>query len=63
MDCKKILYAIDSLGYGGAEKQLVFAAEGMLGRGFQVAILNLNQDRSSGSSRAVNKDIQLFVAF
>lgn len=62
MDCKKILYAIDSLGYGGAEKQLVFAAEGMLERGFQVAILNLNQDRSSGSSRAVNKDIQLFVA-
>lgn len=59
---KKILFVTDSFGYGGAVKQLVFVAEGLLNRGWQVAILNLNQDKGSGDNRSVNKNIQLFVA-
>lgn len=62
MEIKKILFVIDSFGYGGAEKQLAFAAEGLLGRGFQVAILNLNQDKSSGNCRSVDQRIPLFIA-
>lgn len=60
--CKKILFVTDSFGYGGAVKQLVFVADGLLNRGWQVAILNLNQDKGSGDNRTVDKNIQLFVA-
>ena len=59
---KKILFVTDTWGYGGAEKQMVFAAEGLFGRGWNVAILNLSQDKSAGENRIVDKGIQVFVA-
>ena len=49
-DSNRILFVTDTLGYGGAEKQMVFAAEGLSNRGFEVAILNLNQDKRAGES-------------
>jgi len=58
----KVLFVYDTLGYGGAEKQLVFAAEGLVNKGWHVAILNLNQDKSTGKSRTIDKRIQIFVA-
>ena len=58
----RILFVTDTLGYGGAEKQLVFAAEGLTKRGWSVAILNLHQDNSAGDSRPVDEKIQVFVA-
>ena len=58
----RILFVTDTLGYGGAEKQMVFAAEGLLGRGWEVAILNLSQDKSAGESRVIDKRVQLFLA-
>ena len=59
---KRILFVTDTLGYGGAEKQMVFAAEGLSNRGFEVAILNLNQDKRAGESRPVNDCVKVFVA-
>lgn len=58
----RILFVTDTLGYGGAEKQMVFAAEGLLNRGWDVAILNLSQDKSAGENRTIDKRIMLFVA-
>ena len=59
---KKILFVTDTLGYGGAEKQMVFAAEGLANRGYKVAILNLKQDKRAGESRPVSQSVQVFVA-
>ncbi len=61
-ETKRILFVTDTLGYGGAEKQMVFAAEGLSNRGCQVAILNLNQDKRAGDCRPVNQRVQVFVA-
>ena len=63
MDYKKrILFVTDTFGYGGAEKQITFVAEGLLKRGYIVGICNLNQGERNEGKRGVSGDIELFTA-
>lgn len=59
---KRVLFVTDTFGYGGAEKQLAFVAEGLLQRGYFVGICNLNQGKRGEGERIVSKDIEMFVA-
>ena len=63
MNCnKRILFVTNTFGYGGAEKQMAFVAEGLVKNGFKVAICNLKQTGNYGGKRAVSEDIEIFVA-
>lgn len=59
---KRILFVSDAFGYGGAEKQLAFVAEGLLDRGYTVAICNLNSIKHDEGGREVDERIRVFVA-
>lgn len=59
---KRILFVTDAFGYGGAEKQLAFVAEGFVNRNYEVAICNLNQRGSQEGIRKTDSRITLFVA-
>lgn len=59
---KRILFVSDAFGYGGAEKQLAFVAEGLLSRGHTVAICNLNSIKHDEGGRVVDERIRVFVA-
>lgn len=58
----RILFVTDTFGYGGAEKQLAFVAEGLVKRNYEVAICNLNQRGIQEGVRVVDSRITLFVA-
>lgn len=57
-----MLFVTDAFGYGGAEKQLAFVAEGMINHGHSIGICNLKQTGVYGGKRQVDDRIQLFVA-
>ena len=59
---KRILFIADTFGYGGAEKQLAFVAEGLEGRGYDVAICNLNTQTQDEGRREVDARIKMYVA-
>ena len=62
MNCnKRILFVTDTFGYGGAEKQMAFVAEGLVKNGFKVAICNLKQTGNYGGKRFVSEDIEFFI--
>lgn len=58
----RVLFVTDTFGYGGAEKQLAFVAEGLLDHGFSVGICNLNQGNRNEGNRPVSADIEMFVS-
>lgn len=58
----KILFIADTFGYGGAEKQLAFVAEGLVSRGYTVAICNLDSQHREEGIREVDKAISFYVA-
>lgn len=59
---KRLLFITDTFGYGGAEKQLAFVAEGLLQRGHNVCICNLNQGHRNEGNRKVREEIKIFTA-
>jgi len=59
---KRILFVTDTFGYGGAEKQLAFVAEGLTQRGHIVCICNLNQGHRNEGNRKVREEIEIFTA-
>ena len=59
---KRILFITDALGYGGAEKQLVFVAEGLLQQGHKVAIVNLNLRGGHEGQRPIDSNVKVYVA-
>ncbi len=59
---KRILFVTDTFGYGGAEKQLAFVAEGLVARGHKIGICNLNQRGSHEGTRQVDSRINMFVS-
>lgn len=59
---KRILFITDALGYGGAEKQLAFVAEGLLQRGHEIAIVNLNLRGDHEGHRPIDDKIKVYVA-
>lgn len=61
-DKKRILFVTDTFGYGGAEKQMAFVAEGLVKNGFTIAICNLKQTGNYGGKRVVSEDIEFFIA-
>ena len=58
---KRIFFFFDAFGYGGAEKQLAFVAEGMTSRGHKIAILNLNLRGSHEGMRKVDNRIKIYT--
>ena len=63
MNCnKRILFVTDTFGYGGAEKQMAFVAEGLTQRGHIVCICNLNQGHRNEGDRKVREEIEIFTA-
>lgn len=62
MGFKRFLFITDTFGYGGAEKQLAFIAEGLVARGHQVGICNLNIRGSHEGQREVDKRVTMFVS-
>lgn len=59
---KRILFVTDTFGYGGAEKQLAFVAEGLVSRGCHVGICNLNIRGSHEGERTVDRRIEMFTS-
>lgn len=59
---KRIMFVTDCYGYGGAEKQLSFVAEGLASRGHEVAICNLNATRRDEGERSVSGNILIYKA-
>lgn len=57
----KVLFVTDTFGYGGAEKQLAFVAEGLSKRGHKVGICNLNQGIRNEGSRTVSEGVEMFI--
>lgn len=61
-DNMRILFVTNTFGYGGAEKQLAFVAEGLVGHGYTVGICNLKQTGSLGGKRVVDNRIVIYEA-
>ena len=59
---KRILFVTDTFGYGGAEKQLAFVAEGLIARGLNVGICNLNIRGEHEGQRAIDSRVEMFVS-
>lgn len=59
---KHILFVTDTFGYGGAEKQLAFVAEGLVARGYHIGICNLNIRGTHEGVREVDSRIELFTS-
>lgn len=59
---KRILFVTDTFGYGGAEKQLAFVAEGLSDHGHAVCICNLKQNGTLGGKRVVSDKIEIIEA-
>lgn len=57
---KRILFITDTFGYGGAEKQLAFVAEGLFNRGYVVGICNLNQGDRNEGKRHICSGVEMF---
>lgn len=62
MSLKRILFITDTFGYGGAEKQLAFIAEGLVTRGHYVGICNLNIRGSHEGQRAIDSRVEMYVS-
>ena len=59
---RRILFVTNTFGYGGAEKQLAFVAEGLVEHGYTVGICNLKQTGTLGGKRVVDNRIIIYEA-
>ena len=59
---KRILFITDTFGYGGAEKQLAFVADGLLNRGHVVGICNLNAIKRNEGQREIDERVIMYSA-
>jgi hypothetical protein len=59
---KKVLFITSGLGFGGAEKMLIFVADSLCSRGYRVSIVNFNSVPAyvNQYKRIINENIKVY---